>query len=151
MTAPGVVTLVWFHQSGLTTGMLATATYANGVLSPSLDVAAAPSNGMLFDVVPGPDGQLWAVTRNDSGTGQNLQVRAGLAGVPQTTHRAVAGRPSVAGLRRQQADRDRVPGGLHLRRRSTTRPGAVHTFQPIPKTWSLGVFPMSSAPRRVSG
>ena len=83
VTAPGVVTLVWWHQSGLTTGMLATATYANGALAPSADVAAAPSNGGLFDVVTGPDGQLWALTHSDSGIGQNLQVRAGLTGAPQ--------------------------------------------------------------------
>jgi hypothetical protein len=139
VTAPGVVTLVWFHQS-LTTGMLATATYANGVLAPSVDVAAAPSNGGLFDVVPGPDGQLWAVTRNDSGTGQVLQVRQGLAGVPQTlTAPWLVGKASLAFAGSQ-------PILLIAKYGSIADPlyyasGTPWTgFAPLPKTWSLGEF-----------
>ena len=140
VTAPGVVTLVWFHQSGLTAGKLATATYANGVLTPSVDVADAPSNGLLFDVVPGPDGQLWALTRNDSGTGQNLQVRAGLAGVPQPlTAPWLVGHASLAFAGSKPIVIASQAGSIS---------GAVHyssglpftSFQPIPKTWSLGVF-----------
>ena len=140
VTAPGVVTLVWFHQSGLTTGKLATATYANGVLAPSVDVADAPSNGQLFDVVPGPDGQLWALTRSDSGTGQNLQVRAGLAGVPQPlTAPWLVGQASLAFAGSKPIVIASQAGSIS---------GAVHyssgipftAFQPIPQTWSLGVF-----------
>jgi hypothetical protein len=140
VTAPGVVTLVWFHQSGLTTGMLATATYANGVLAPSVDVAAAPSNGVLFDVVPGPDGQLWALTGNDSGTGQNLQVRAGLAGAPQPlTAPWLVGQASLAFAGSKPiviaSQAGSISGAVHY---SSGLPFTA--FQPIGKTWSLGVF-----------
>ncbi len=139
VTAPGVVTLVWFHQSGLTTGKIATATYANGVLSPSVDVADAPSFGQLFDVVVGPDGQLWALTANASGTGENLQVRQGLAGVPQNI---VA--PWYVG-RAQLAFHGSKPIVLAGKAGSIADPLHFATgipwtgFSPIPKTWTLGV------------
>ena len=140
VTAPGVVTLVWFHQAGLTTGMLATATYANGVLSPSVDVAAAPSNGVLFDVVPGPDGLLWALTRDHSGEAQNLQLRQGLAGVPQpfnalfpVGHASLAFAGSKPIVIASQAGS--ISGAVHYSSGLPFTP-----FQPIPKTWSLGLF-----------
>ncbi len=53
VTAPGVATLVWFHQLRLTEAWLAAATYANGVLSAPADLWLAPSNGRLLDVTDG--------------------------------------------------------------------------------------------------
>ncbi len=140
VTAPGVVTLVWWHQFGLTTGKLAMATYVNGVLAQSVDVADAPSNGSLLDVVPGPDGQLWALTRNDAGTAQNLQVRAGLAGVPMPlTAPWAVGHGQLA-----------FAGGkpIVIASQAGSISTAVHyssgipftAFKPIGKTWNLGVF-----------
>ena len=75
VTAPGVATLVWFHQLGLTEARLAAATYANGVLSGPADLWVAPSNGRLLDVADAGNGQLYAVTQNDSGSGQILHLQ----------------------------------------------------------------------------
>jgi hypothetical protein len=75
VTAPGTATLVWYHNFGSNTlGAISTATYAGGVLSaPATAAGHIPPNGLLFDVTRGPDGALWAVTR-DGGFGQSLQI-----------------------------------------------------------------------------
>jgi hypothetical protein len=132
--------MVWFYQDALTTGKLATATYTNGVLSPSAAVADAPSNGLLFDVVPGPDGQLWVVTRSDSGSGHVLQVRQGLAGVPQALSAPwMVGKASLAFAGSKPillvAQYGAIAGELHY------ASGVPWTgFAPIPKTWTLSEY-----------
>ena len=139
VTSPGIATLVWFYQHDLTTGKLAAATYAGGALTPSVAIADAPSNGLLFDVVPGPDGNLWAVTRSDSGAGQNVQVRQGLAGAPTNlvapwmvgnASLAFAGSKPVLMV----AQYGQIAGALHY------ASGVPWTgFAPIAKTWTLGI------------
>jgi hypothetical protein len=130
---------VWFYQQDLTTGKLGAATYAGGVLSPSAAAADAPTNGLLFDVVVGPDGQLWAVTQSNSGEGENVQVRQGLTGVPQNLVAPwYVGNASLAFAGSQ-------PVLLVARYGSISEPlhyasGVPWTgFAPIPKTWTLGI------------
>lgn len=139
VTAPGAATLVWWHQSGLTTGKLATAAVAGGVLAPGVDVADAPSNGVLFDVVPAPDGQLWAVTRT-SDTGTILQVRPGLTGAPidvaapwmvGSASLAFSGSSPILLISQYGPISDPVYYSQGL---------PFAGFQPVPKTWNLGVF-----------
>ena len=77
VTAPGVATLVWFHQLDLTEARLAAATYANGALSAPSDLwrALRATAGCSTSRTAG-NGQLWAVTQNDSGSGQILHLRS---------------------------------------------------------------------------
>ncbi len=140
VTAPGVATLVWFHQSGLSTGKLATATYSGGVLAPGADVTDAPSFGTLFDVVPGPGGSLWALTQSDSSHGSQMQVRPGLSGAAQNVTApwmvgnaslAFAGtKPIVTAARAGQ-----IADPVYF---ATGTP--FGSFKAVPKTWVLGVF-----------
>jgi hypothetical protein len=139
VTAPGVATLVWWHQSGLSNAKVATATFTGGVLSPGVDVADAPSNGVLFDVVAAPDGQLWSVTR-DFGSGQTLQLRPGLTGSPQNvTAPWMVGQASLAFSGTTPILLISQYGPISDPVYFSTGP-AWGPFKAVPKTWNLGVF-----------
>jgi hypothetical protein len=141
VTAPGVATLVWFHQLGLTEARLATATYANGVLSGPSDLWVAPSNGRLLDVTDAGNGQLWAVTQNDPGTGQVLHLQPLVPGAPYTDvvapwyvgHASLAFAGSKAVL--LVGKYGSIGDPLYF------ASGAPWTaFAPVPKTWTLGEY-----------
>lgn len=131
--------LVWFHQSGLTSAKLASAPFSGGVLSAGSDVADAPSNGLLFDVVRHPDGQLWALTRSDSGNARNLQVLPGL-GTPQAvTAPWSVGAASLAFAGSKPVVLASEAGQISARVHAAT--GAPWgSFRPVPGTWNLGGF-----------
>jgi hypothetical protein len=138
VTGPGEATLVWWHQA-VGTGKLSKAIYSGGVLAAGADVTDAPSNGMLFDVVRAPDGQLWAVTR-DGGTGTNLQVRPGLTGTPQNASAPwMVGNASLAFAGTKPilliAEYGPISDPVYY---ATGTPWG--SFKAVPKTWNLGVF-----------
>ncbi len=135
VTGPGVAELVWFDQNA--GGGLVSATYVNGVLWAPTPGGAAPSFGQLLDVVTGPGG-LWAVTSN--ATGDQLQVRQGLNGVPIDI-----AAPWMVG-NAQLAFAGAQPQLLIARYGAVSEPVQYATgvpwsgFQPIPKTWNVGIF-----------
>ena len=79
VTAPGSVTMVFFHQD-VSIGKLASVTYSGGGTLPApVDSAVdALYQGSLEDVQVGPDGQLWALARDPAGPISHLQLRDGL-------------------------------------------------------------------------
>ena len=88
-TASSPVTLVWFHDTanpGPLAAKVATATYANGVLSgPTDQPAAAPSNGELLTAERGPGGAIWVVLRTPALT--SIMIVQGLpAGTVKTVN-----------------------------------------------------------------
>jgi hypothetical protein len=79
----GTPTLYWLIHT-LSGGAIATATFNSaGVLSSSSNVAPGPDNGVLFDVVVGPDKAVWLLTA-PAGLPKKITVRDGLNGTDKT-------------------------------------------------------------------
>lgn len=140
VTAPGVATLVWYHQLG-TQAWLATATYSNGVLSAPSDLWPAPSNGRLLDVTQAANGQLYAVTQNDGSSGQILHIQPLAPGAPPTdlvapwyvgkASLAFAGSKAVLLIGKYGS----IGDPLYYASGAPWTP-----FAPVPKTWTLGEY-----------